>query len=210
MTALIETVRVRGGEAPLWGLHLRRLVRACTELGVPFPTAFEVPSGGTDRVHRIEVGMRGMRVTQREVGTGRPVRLVTARTVIHRPYPFKTTDRAQFEAAAAEAVERGADDALMLTVAGLVAETSVWGIFWWEGSRLCAPSLDLGVLPGVARMRLGELRPVEERRVGMPALAGKSLFVANAVRGVLPVVELDGTPVPASPETEAIAEQFWA
>ena len=35
--ALIETVRVRDAVAPLWGLHLRRLLRSCRELGVPFP-----------------------------------------------------------------------------------------------------------------------------------------------------------------------------
>ncbi|MFL5521897.1 MAG: aminotransferase class IV, partial [Gemmatimonadales bacterium] len=78
MPTLIETVRVRDGRAPLWYLHLRRLVESCRALGVPFPPAFEVPTGA-DRVHRIAVGAKGLQVTERPVGSTAPVWLVTAR-----------------------------------------------------------------------------------------------------------------------------------
>ncbi|HXI20322.1 MAG TPA: hypothetical protein VNH46_04515, partial [Gemmatimonadales bacterium] len=106
---LIETIRVRGGSAPLFGLHLRRLVESCRALGVPFPGAFTVPEGGPDRVHRLEVGLRGVSVSERGVGDARPVRLATS-TVVHRPYPQKTTDRDQFVRAAEEARSRSADE----------------------------------------------------------------------------------------------------
>jgi len=38
---------------------------------------------------------------------------------------------------------------------------------------------------------------------------GRSLFVANAVRGVVPVASLDGTAMPESAETNALARRFW-
>ena len=209
MTALIETVRVRDGAAPLWYLHLRRLVASCRTLGIPFPTAFDVPAGGADRVHRLEVGMGGVVVSTREVGAIKPVNLFTT-AVAHLPYRHKLTERAVFIKAVAEARQAGADDALLLTGRGEVAEASIWCLFWWEGETLCAPALDLGILPGVSRMRIEEIAgPVAERHVGRRALGGKSLFVANAVRGVVEVATLDRMPVPQNPATGALAERFW-
>src|SRR5919108_1562357 len=99
---LIETIRIRDGAAPLWYLHLRRLVASCRALGVPLPRELITPAGGDDRVYRLEVGMRGVEVSERPVGSTAPVRLIVSR-VMHRPYPHKTTDRAQFDEALAEA-----------------------------------------------------------------------------------------------------------
>jgi len=208
MPTLIETVRVREGRAPLWYLHLRRLVESCRALGVPFPPAFEVPAG-TDRVHRIAVGPKGLQVTERPVGSTAPVWLVTARTE-HRPYPHKTTARAAFDAAAAEAMEARAGDALLLTARGEVAECSIWSLLWWEGDRLAGPPLSLGVLRSVSRMRLEELAgPLLERTVPRTGLDGRSLLVTNAVRGVVPVARLDGVTVPPDARTETLAARFW-
>lgn len=206
---LIETVRVRGGEAPLWGLHLRRLLRSCRELGLPFPLQLTVPGGGSDRVHRLEVSASGVEVREREVGPSGGVRLVTSR-VVHRPYPHKTTERAQFDRALAEARAAGADDAVLLTPGGWIAEAAIWGLFWWDGGRLCAPPLDLGVLPGVARTRIAELIPVEERRVARGQLEGRPMLVANAVRGIAEVVALDGVPTPSAAATAELKARFWA
>ncbi len=206
---LIETVRVRRGEAPLWGLHLRRLFRSCVELGVPAPRELEVPGGGRDRVHRLTVGPRGVEVTERSVGSTSAVDLVTA-GVVHRSYPHKTTERGAFDLALAEAQRAGADDAVLVTQTGYVAECAIWTVFWWEGEgELCTPALELGVLPGVARDRISELVPLVERRVGRAALDGRSLFVANAARGIVEVATLDGAKVPDSPGTDQLKRRFW-
>jgi branched-subunit amino acid aminotransferase/4-amino-4-deoxychorismate lyase len=206
---LIETMRLRGGHAPLWYLHLRRLSESCRALGVPFPRTMGVPSGVPDRVRRLEVGTSGTTVTERPFEDVPSIRLVTARTR-HEPYPHKITARAQFDAAGGEARTAGTDDALMLTATGEVAECGVWGIFWWEGSRVAGPPMSLGILRSVARMRLEELGgPVVEQALGRAQLAGRSLFVANAVRGVVPVAVLDGEMVPAAGQTAALAARFW-
>ncbi len=210
MPSLIETVRIRDGAAPLWYLHLRRLASSCKALGVPLPGELPTPSGGTDRVHRLEVGPRGLAVSERAVGGSGPVSLVRAR-VVHRPYPHKTTKRDQFERALEEARKAGADDALLLTEGGHIAECAIWGIFWWDGDRLCAPALELGVLPGVARARLAELAgELSERKATPGEIEGRSLFVANSVRGVVPVSSFQGRPVPQDSGTSRLSGSFWS
>lgn len=206
---LIETIRLKDGLAPLWYLHLRRLSESCRTLGVPFPLKFEVPTGFPDRVRKIEVGPNGMTVTERPLELSTSVRLVTV-SVPHPAYSHKTTSRDAFLKAQEEAQAKGADDALMLTNQGIVAECGIWSLFWWDGQRVAGPPLGLGVLRGVARMRIEELRgPVVEQRLTRQQLEGRPLFVANAVRGVVPVVELDGAPVPQSGLVAGLAAQFW-
>jgi branched-subunit amino acid aminotransferase/4-amino-4-deoxychorismate lyase len=176
---------------------------------VPLPGELLTPSGGPDRIHRLEVGLGGLQVSEREVGGTAPVLLALA-DVVHRAYPHKTTHRAQFELALEEARAVGADDAILLTAGGYVAECAIWGLFWWEGGRLCAPSLDLGVLPGVARARLDELTGgLAGRRVRLEELQGHSVFVANAARGIVPVASLEGRPVPQDPGTTRLSDSFW-
>jgi branched-subunit amino acid aminotransferase/4-amino-4-deoxychorismate lyase len=210
MPDLIETVRIRGGVAPLWYLHLRRLAGSCKALGIPLPGELPTPGRGADRVHRIQAGLRGASASERPVGPDDPVRLVTVSGVVHRPYPHKTTDRAQFAHAIDQARTRGADDGLLLAEGGWVAEAGIWSLFWWEDGRVAAPPLALGVLPGVARARIAEQTGgVVERRVQMDQIRGRSLFVANAVRGVVPVAALDGVAVRPNDATNALAREFW-
>jgi 4-amino-4-deoxychorismate lyase len=209
MDTLIETVRLRNGAAPLWYLHVRRLATSCRALGVPIPSELPTPEGGPDRVHRLLVSRRGVVAGERPVWSTAPVRLITSK-VVHRPYPHKLVDRERFDRTLADAKAVGADDGLLLTVGGQVAETAIWGVFWWEDGRVAAPALDIGILPGVARARIGEVvGGIDERKVTLEEIRGRSLFVANSVRGVVPVATLDGTAVPETPETEALASRFW-
>lgn len=207
--SLIETIRIRNGEAPLWYLHLRRLAVSCKALGVPLPGVLEVPKGGNDRVYRLEVGMRGMQVSERLAGSTTPVKLVVSK-VAHHSYPYKTTDRAQFDRALDAARAAGVDDALLLTPGGFVAETAIWSVLWWDYDQLCGPAFELGILPGVGRARVTELvGKVEERRSTLKDIEGRPLVLVNAVRGVVPVAMLDGVPVPAARGTDALARGFW-
>jgi branched-subunit amino acid aminotransferase/4-amino-4-deoxychorismate lyase len=207
--ALIETIRLRNGEAPLWYLHLRRLAVSCKALGIPLPGELEVPKGGNDRVYRLEVGMRGVQVSERLAGPSTPVKLIVSK-VAHHSYPYKTTERVQFDRALDAARSAAADDGLLLTPGGFAAETAIWSVLWWEDRQLCGPAFDLGILPGVGRARVTELvGQVEERHSTMDELRGVPLILVNAVRGVVPVASVDGVPVPESRETNALARRFW-
>jgi branched-subunit amino acid aminotransferase/4-amino-4-deoxychorismate lyase len=208
-TTLIETIRIRNGTAPLWYLHIRRLATSCKALGVPLPRELPPPEGGSDRVYRLEVGMRGAHASERLVGPSDPVKLIVSR-VAHHPYPHKTTDRSQFERALDIARGAEADDALLLTPGGFVAETAIYSVFWWESGTLCAPALDIGILPGVGRARVIEIAgKVEERRTSWKELRGVSFFLVNSVRGVVKVSAVQDDAVPSSTQTDDLAARFW-
>jgi branched-subunit amino acid aminotransferase/4-amino-4-deoxychorismate lyase len=211
---LIETVRVRDGRLPFLERHLARLGRSLGGLGLPKPSqdvvALVRPFAATgDAVLRVEVRDGRASVTVRELPQLGPLAVITA-SEPHQPYPHKTTERDCFTDAGQEAEVAEADDALLLTPEGWVAEGTVWSVFWWEGDTLRTPALDLGILPGVGRARVLELvKRAEQDRYRKQALAGKSLFLTNAVRGIVPIASLDGAPVPADPRTAELAQRFW-
>ncbi len=211
---LIETMRVRDGRIPFLERHLARLARSLGELGLPKPSqdvaALVRPFAGTgDAVLRVEVRDGRVSVTVRELPTLEPPAVITA-SQPHEPYPHKTTERDRFDEAATAADVAEADDALLLTPEGWVAEGTVWTVFWWDGDRLCTPALDLGILPGIGRARVLELAPGAcQGRYAEGALAGSSLFLTNAVRGVVPLASLDGTALPGDARTADLAHHFW-
>jgi branched-subunit amino acid aminotransferase/4-amino-4-deoxychorismate lyase len=211
---LIETMRVRKGHIPFLERHLARLGRSLGELGLPKPSqdvaALVRPFAGTgDAVLRLEVRDGRASVTVRELPPLGPPAVITA-SEPHEPYPHKTTERDCFTDAGEEAEVAEADDALLLTHEGWVAEGTVWTVFWWDGDVPRTPALDLGILPGIGRVRVLELvKRVEQGRYPAKSLAGKSLFLTNAVRGVVPIASLDGAVVPADPRTAELAQRFW-
>src|SRR5207247_5369677 len=168
------------------------------------------PFAGTDEaVLRVEVCDGWAAVTVRELPARDPPLVITA-SEPHEPYPHKTTQRDCFVDAAVEAEVAETDDALLLTHEGWVAEGTVWSVFWWEGERLRTPALELGILPGIGRARVLELtQQVEEGRCPREAREGRSLFLTNAVRGVVSIASLDGRPVPADSRTADLARRFW-
>ena len=205
---------MRGGLLPLLPRHLARFERSRVALGLARPesdlaTLLGAPAGTLDAVRRVEVAGGRASCTESAFTPPPPPAVVTV-GVPHEPYVHKTTARTCFDAALREAAGAGAADALLLTAEGLVAEGTVWNLFWWEGGRLLTPGLGLGVLAGVARARVLELAgDAVEGSFPRAALDGRSLFLTNAIRGVQPIGSLDGKRVPEDPRTAALAERFW-
>ena len=214
MPNLIETVRIHHGRILLERLHLARLERSCRALGLPNPGSLPVEGlEDGDAIGRFEVSAGGVSFSSRPWSVPEAVTLAVVAEP-HRPYPHKTTDREQFDRALEQAravgAGAGADEPLLLTAAGEVAECARWGLFWWEEEEVCGPALELGILPGVGRARLAELvGPISARRVRLEALAGRSVFLANAARGVVPVSRIGELDVPSSPSTAELASRFW-
>jgi branched-subunit amino acid aminotransferase/4-amino-4-deoxychorismate lyase len=210
---LIETMRVREGRIPSLERHLTRLARSLDALDLPRPSrdlaALVTPFAGTgDAVLRLEVSDGRAAVTVRELPSLEPPAVITA-SEPHVPYPHKTTERDRFADAAREAVVAEADDALLLTHEGWVAEGTVWNLFWWETTGLYTAPLELGILPGIGRALVIELTRAEGRRCARPELEGKSAFLVNAVRGVVPIASLDGVRVPEDARTADLIRRFW-
>lgn len=210
---LIETIRARAGRLPWLGRHLARLRASVAALGVAEPPhdimdLARVTVGSGDRVIRLELRDGHVELTTRDVNTERAVGVVVSDEP-YRPYPHKTTRREQFDRALASARRSGAQDALLITADGYVAEGTSWNVFWWEHGTLYTPAEELGVLPGIGRSRVLELTGVKEARVPAAALAGRSLFLVNAVRGVVDIGSLQGSPVPRDPRTAELSSAFW-
>jgi len=211
---LIETMRVREGRIPLLPRHVARLERSLNELGLPKPAqhlvALVTPFSATgDAVLRVEVRDGRASVTVRAAPPLEAPVVITAAEA-HRPYPHKTTARGCFVDAAAEAERVEADDALLLTHDGFVAEGTAWSVFWWDGDVLRTPALDLGILPGIGRARVLELvTRVDQGRYTRQQLASQSPFLTNSVRGVVPITSLDGLQAAPDPRTTALAGRFW-
>jgi 4-amino-4-deoxychorismate lyase len=126
---------------------------------------------------------------------------------VHAEVPWllggvKSTSYAVNMAAEAEARKRGADDAVFVTEDELVLEGPVTNVWWRRGPSLFTPSLDLGILAGVTRDTLLELAPahgfdVREGRFPLAELRdAEEAFTSSSVRELMPVVELDGRPIP--------------
>src|SRR6266566_8845995 len=189
--ALIERMRAKEGRLPWLERHVARLRASSVALGLPLPPddlsdlLRSIVAAG-DRVVRLELRDGRPEIATRDVSPWRSPAIVVSDEV-HRGYPNKTTQREHFGRALANAKRSGADDALLFTAQGEIAEGTAWSLFWWDGDTLCTPAADLGILPGIARGRIMELAEVQEVRAPMTALAGRSLFLANAVQGIVEI-----------------------
>jgi len=125
---------------------------------------------------------------------------------------IKTTNKLASIIARTEAEERGADEALLLNTDNYIAETAASNIFWLSKGAVCTPPLSDGALAGVARSVVLELcraRSIATREVRITPeqlLETDGVFLTNSVAGIVPVSELDGTPLKQSPFTGELRE----
>jgi branched-chain amino acid aminotransferase len=100
-----------------------------------------------------------------------------------------------------EARLRGADEALLLNVRGLVAEAAVANVFVVRRGVLLTPPVTDGALEGVTRQSVIELareRGVETQEVSLgraDLLAADEVFLTGSGAGILPVATLDGSQI---------------
>jgi branched-chain amino acid aminotransferase len=101
-----------------------------------------------------------------------------------------------------EAVRRGFDEAIMLTVDGFVAEATTSNLLLRVGDGWATPPGTDDILEGITRQQVMILieeltgRPVVERRVHRTELyACDEILLCGTAAGVVPVVEVDSRPV---------------
>ena len=119
--------------------------------------------------------------------------------------------------ARSEAAGSGADEGLMLTVDGMLAECATANFVFVCGDAVCTPSLDQGVLPGITRALVLALARETGIRTGEEAYPpgiledASEAFVTNSLAGVQPVAAIDGRayPVPG-PLTATLMEAYAA
>src|SRR5258706_12547702 len=143
---LIETIRVREGRVPWLGRPLARLRASVAALGEPEPPddladRVRLAAGSADRVVRLELGAPGqVEISTRDVNRERAIGVVVSHET-YRPYPHKTTARAQFDRALAEPQrggEGGTAEALLVTAEGSVSQGTPWHLLW-RRKRMLSP-----------------------------------------------------------------------
>jgi 4-amino-4-deoxychorismate lyase len=226
--AAFETLRVYGGVPFALAEHLERLRESAARIGLPEVDAPGLEqlarealdaAGVTDCVLRffwtptptalaLVSELPGHLDALRERGQ----RLISLRAPrADEPWLLpgvKSTSYAVNIAAEDEARRRGADDAVFVDALGIVLEGPTTNL-WWRGRRtLYTPSLDLGILAGVTRAAVLRLAAgagygVEEGHFALDDLArAEEAFTSSSVRELMPVVELDGRPLPRGPAAD--------
>jgi 4-amino-4-deoxychorismate lyase len=236
--AVFETLRVAGGRPAFLDLHLRRLRRSAERVGIPLPDGWEalaaaaaatqddgmlrltctkgppagVPVGfavaGPLPPETVRGREHGIRVVTLTLGVGAEVR---------REAPWllggvKSTSYAVNMASQRAAQQRGVDDAIWVSSDGEVLEAPTATVaFVLDGRVVTPPADEVGILPGTtaeATLARSPL-PVDVRRALASELAvAEEVMLLSSVRGVAPVVELDGRELGVGPVTAELRSAF--
>jgi branched-subunit amino acid aminotransferase/4-amino-4-deoxychorismate lyase len=113
------------------------------------------------------------------------------------------------------ALERGAQEALILEADGLVSEGAATSLVYLHQDRYYTPA-SASALPGVTLAALG--RGLAARSLALEAQpttvaqlrAAQGLWLANALMGLMPVAAIDGAPMPLHPATAFLQEVLAA
>lgn len=219
---IFETVRVRAGRAVLLKEHLVRMRSGAARLDLPIPAESDWQELAADAVRASGAGdgvlkllaTRGPEegdpvayalvtpIPERTVrGREQGVHVVTLAVPVHPGEPWllrgiKTTSYAVNMASLREAEARGADDAIWVAVDGTLLEAPTSNVVWVSGGRAATPPSEAGLLRGVTLAALRTVAEVDERPGTLDELLGADeVMLTSSVRGVAPVLSIDGKPV---------------
>ncbi len=113
----------------------------------------------------------------------------------------KSTSRADYVYARLEAARAGADDALFLTIDGLLSEATTANVWTVAGRTLATPSRNEAILAGTTRTWLIAHAPalgleaVETAIRPDDLVAADEAFLSSSVAGIVPLTEYAGRPI---------------
>jgi branched-subunit amino acid aminotransferase/4-amino-4-deoxychorismate lyase len=207
--AVFETLRVYGGRPFLLDAHLERLAASAARMRLPAPDLSDCQklamlavnaAGETELALRFYwtattlVATCGPIDPEIEQQRARGLRLAVVRSSRGALARAKSTSYAENMMAQDDAIELGADDALLIGHDGCVLEAPTANIWWRAGDRLFTPSLELPILAGVTRSLLLEVSrdPVDEGAYPLEhLLAADEAFLTSSIREVMPVRAID-------------------
>lgn len=117
-----------------------------------------------------------------------------------RPSTLKLSNMLHYRQAFREAQEKDADDAVMVTIDGVVAETSIANIFWIKDEKVFTPSTSCDILPGIMRNSIIEILrnqmeyEVKEGKFSKhELLKADFVWLTNSVLELVPVSDIERT-----------------
>lgn len=241
---LFETMRVCGGQPFRLAQHLERMTRGADFLKIECPfTPKELQEFAGQLIEQNQMPEAILRVvlTRGPGERGYAPRADCRPTVVMTLHPappldqpvawnlvtssyripaadplasFKTLNKLTHIMARSEAVEQGADEALLLNTNGEVAETTSGNLFWVYQDSICTVPTGRGVLPGITRAVVLEICqalgfPTNKRVIKPDALRNAhGIFITQSALGIVPVTVLNGEPVTPSPLVDQIARAY--
>ena len=220
--AVFETLRVYGGRPFLLDAHLERLAASAVRMRLPAPDLSDCRKLAmlvVDAAGETELALRFYWTATTLVATcgpidpdleqlrARGVRLAVVRSSRGALARANSTSYAEKMIAQEDAIELGADDALLIGQDGIVLEAPTANIWWRVGDRLFTPSLKLPILAGVTRSLLLELSPdpVDEGNYSFEhLLAADEAFLTSSIREVMPVRAIDESEFVPGPAAAAL------
>ena len=181
--------------------HLARLARSAATLGFALDLARLRADLAALIAPLAEPGPRRVRVELARDGSttlatpplppdpDRPLRVGIAAEPVDAGDPFlahKTTKRARWDAASAEAARLGLDDMIFMNRDGFLTESTRANIFVERDGRLLTPARRHGLLPGILREEYLADGRAEEADLRLADLAEGTWFLGNSLRGLKP------------------------
>jgi branched-subunit amino acid aminotransferase/4-amino-4-deoxychorismate lyase len=148
-------------------------------------------------------------ITCKEIRSTKPVSCKLVSSAVRvvpdecRPANLKLSNMLHYRKAYRQALDAGVDDALMLTINGHLAESSIANLFWKKRKIIYTPSTDCDILPGIMRncvieiikktdgliLKEGEFYPSELENA-------ECIWLTNSVQEIKPVEIIDGRSFP--------------
>src|SRR4051794_18565362 len=194
--AVAESFLVHDGRVRGFDLHARRFDRGCAEAGVRPERSLAAAAADLTRTGRwfprVDVSSRGEVAVAVRPAPAREPSVVA--WLFDGPDPRraprrKGPDLARLGALRAEAVRRGAGEALLGDGDGRLLEGAYTSLMWWEGAVLWAVPDDAPILDGVTRRLLLDLAAgqgveVRYRRPAPAELDGCEVWLTSALHGI--------------------------
>lgn len=222
-----ETVGVWDGAPFRLDDHLARLDRSLAAIGLP-PAPLDAVRDDVARVLDGQAGDGALRIFVTGTGTrivalaDPPVR-APLRHLVSQPAPWirpvgtygpaaaKTMSYGPNMAASRAAQAAGGDDALLVSLEGLVLEGPTFTVMWVRDDELCAPALDLGLVDSISRRSIVDLALSDgltvrtgDHRVD-DVLGADEVLTCSSVRPAAALHRLDDAELPtATPVTDRL------
>ncbi len=202
---IFEVVRVYDGKPFALDEHVRRLERSAQNLRLPvdleavrsdaYRLLAQAGPGSDHELLRIVITRGGRRLLLTEPMHETPDRIRLA-SITYSPTRVldgvKSLSYAANMLASRLAMERGFDEALLVTPHGRVLEAPTSSIFWIEGEQVFTPPLDEHILASITRALVIELSGAIERPCAHDDLFGADeAFLTSTTREVQPVAAID-------------------
>ena len=234
--SVFETARIASGRAVVATEHLLRLGRSADRLDIAVPTGLDglvaaavdawplpdgvlrivLTKGGTCFALLTEVPAETVRGREQGISAVTLTLGVSAAERARSPWLLggvKATSYAVNMATLRHAHDEGADDAIWLSSDGQVLEAPTSTVVVVRDGALATPPPEVGILPGTtlqAVLALG-LVPAQVRPVSAAELAtADEVALLSSIRGVAPVITLDGRALGTGPVTAALRGAFEA